>query len=72
MAERTTVGGEDATTWLDRIQPEHDNIRAALSWSIEEEPELALRLASSLRLFWEVRGYSNTAYPWYDDRYSRG
>jgi DMSO/TMAO reductase YedYZ molybdopterin-dependent catalytic subunit len=22
--------------------------------------------------FWEVRGYSNTAYPWYDDRYSRG
>jgi DMSO/TMAO reductase YedYZ molybdopterin-dependent catalytic subunit len=21
--------------------------------------------------FWEVRGYSNTAYPWYDDRYSR-
>lgn len=22
--------------------------------------------------FWEVRGYSNTAYPWYDDRYGRG
>ena len=22
--------------------------------------------------FWERRGYSNTAYPWYDDRYSRG
>jgi DMSO/TMAO reductase YedYZ molybdopterin-dependent catalytic subunit len=21
--------------------------------------------------FWEVRGYSNTAYPWFDDRYSR-
>ncbi len=21
--------------------------------------------------FWEERGYSNTAYPWYDDRYSR-
>lgn len=21
--------------------------------------------------FWELRGYSNTAYPWYDDRYSR-
>ena len=21
--------------------------------------------------FWEVRGYSNTAYPWYNDRYSR-
>lgn len=22
--------------------------------------------------FWERNGYSNTAYPWYDDRYSRG
>jgi DMSO/TMAO reductase YedYZ molybdopterin-dependent catalytic subunit len=21
--------------------------------------------------FWEVRGYSNTAYPWFDDRYGR-
>ena len=21
--------------------------------------------------FWEVRGYSNTAYPWFNDRYSR-
>jgi DMSO/TMAO reductase YedYZ molybdopterin-dependent catalytic subunit len=21
--------------------------------------------------FWEVRGYSNTAYPWFHDRYSR-
>ena len=22
--------------------------------------------------FWEVRGYSNTAYPWFNDRYARG
>jgi DMSO/TMAO reductase YedYZ molybdopterin-dependent catalytic subunit len=22
--------------------------------------------------FWERRGYSNTAYPWYEDRYNRG
>jgi DMSO/TMAO reductase YedYZ molybdopterin-dependent catalytic subunit len=21
--------------------------------------------------FWETRGYSNTAYPWFDDRYTR-
>ena len=41
MADRTTAG-EDAAEWLDRIQPEHGNIRAALSWSVEEAPELAL------------------------------
>ena len=55
FAERT-LAGEDMTMWLDRIQPEHDNIRAALAWSLEHEPELTLRQASSFRLFWEVRG----------------
>jgi predicted ATPase/DNA-binding SARP family transcriptional activator len=66
MAERTTAG-EDAKVWLDRIQPEHDNIRAALTWSLEEEPELALRLASSLRLFWEVRGYFSEGARWLEE-----
>jgi predicted ATPase/DNA-binding SARP family transcriptional activator len=64
MAERTTVAGEDATVWLDRVQPEHDNIRAALAWALDEDPELALRLASSLRLFWEVRGYFSEGGQW--------
>ncbi len=67
MAERTTVAGEDATVWLDRIQPEHDNIRAALAWSLAEAPELALRLASSLRLFWEVRGYFSEGFGWLEE-----
>ena len=66
-----TVSGEDATVWLDRIQPEHDNIRAALAWSIEKEPELALRTASSLRIFWEVRGHFNEGARWLDDALDR-
>jgi predicted ATPase/DNA-binding SARP family transcriptional activator len=66
MAERT-VAGEDAKVWLDRIQPEHDNIRAALAWSLEHEPELALRLASSLRLFWEVRGHFSEGGRWLEE-----
>jgi predicted ATPase/DNA-binding SARP family transcriptional activator len=70
MAERTTAG-EDATVWLDRIQPEHDNVRAALAWSLEEDPELALRLASSLRLFWEVRGHFREGGRWLEDALPR-
>jgi tetratricopeptide (TPR) repeat protein len=66
MAERT-LAGEDMTTWLDRIQPEHDNIRAALAWSLEHEPELTLRQASSLRLFWEVRGLFREGLQWIED-----
>ncbi len=71
MAERTTTG-ENATAWLDRIQPEHDNIRAALTWSLEEAPELALRLASSLRLFWEVRGHTTEGARWLEQALPRG
>ena len=66
MAERT-LAGEDMTAWLDRIQPELDNIRAALAWSLEHEPELTLRQASSLRLFWEVRGLFSEGLQWIED-----
>ncbi|MGH3054324.1 MAG: ATP-binding protein, partial [Gaiellaceae bacterium] len=67
MMERTTGAGEDATVWLDRIQPEHDNIRAALAWAVDEDPEIALRLASSLRLFWEVRGHFREGSRWLEE-----
>ena len=53
--EAQRVVGDDV--WLDLVQPEHDNARAALAWSLEEEPVLALRLASGLKTFWEVRGH---------------
>src|SRR3954452_11870624 len=71
MARQTTVAGEDATVWLDRIQPEHDNIRAALAWSLDEAVELALRLASALRLFWEVRGHFSEGGRWLDEALAR-
>ena len=70
MSERT-FAGEDMTAWLDRIQPEHDNMRAALAWSLEEAPELTLRLASSVRLFWEVRGHFREGGSWIEQGLSR-
>jgi predicted ATPase len=60
-AEAEIQQDADAGMWLDRIQPEHDNIRAALGWSLDAAPELALRLASALRIFWEIRGTSARA-----------
>jgi predicted ATPase/Tfp pilus assembly protein PilF len=66
-----TYAGEDIPTWLDRIQPEHDNIRAALAWALEEAPDLALRLASSLRLFWEVRGHFSEGAGWLEEALPR-
>lgn len=45
--------------WMNRIEQEHDNLRAALEWSrtAKDAGEICLRLAGSLGFFWEVRGY---------------
>jgi predicted ATPase/class 3 adenylate cyclase len=51
--------GVDSGDWLDRLELEHDNLRAALQWS-EDEPGEAisgLRLAAAFWRFWEIRGY---------------
>ena len=49
------LSGADQLACLERLEAEHDNMRAALSWSLENEPETALRLAVALALFWEMR-----------------
>ncbi len=44
--------------WLDRIELEHDNYRAALDHAIATgDAQRELRLANALRYFWRVRGY---------------
>ena len=52
--------GPDEARWLDRIEAEFDNIRAALAFSIAEpgSAEPGLRLAAALRPFAYMRGHS--------------
>lgn len=38
-------------TWLKRLEAEHDNLRAALEWSLEHEPDAFVRLTDALFLF---------------------
>ncbi|HEX6160890.1 MAG TPA: BTAD domain-containing putative transcriptional regulator, partial [Thermoanaerobaculia bacterium] len=41
---------------LDELDPDHDNIRAALAWSLEHEPRtIALPLAAACRWYWYYR-----------------
>jgi predicted ATPase len=49
------LSGADQLACLERLEAEHDNMRAALSWSLEKEPETALRLVRPLARFWEMR-----------------
>jgi predicted ATPase len=55
---RHELKGARQREWLDRLEQEHDNLRAALEWSTDrEETEAAWRLADSMGLFWFARGY---------------
>jgi predicted ATPase/DNA-binding SARP family transcriptional activator len=64
LAEATEphlFGGGEQRAWLDHLDREHDNLRAALAWC-KEAPEGAaagLRLAGALARFWDVHGYWN-------------
>ena len=43
---------------LDRLEQDHDNLRAALGWSIEAgAADTAMRLGAALWRFWQMRGY---------------
>lgn len=45
--------------WMNRMEQEHNNLRAALEWSktAAGAGDICLRLAGALGLFWEVRGH---------------
>ena len=43
--------------WLERVNAEQNNIRAALSWYRQRDPPAALRLAAAMAAFWSLRGH---------------
>jgi non-specific serine/threonine protein kinase len=49
--------GPGELEWLDRLEVEHQNIRAAIDWYTQHEPRDALRLAAAMSRFWGVRGH---------------
>ena len=56
----TRLRGPDEHRWLDKIEAEFDNIRAALAFSIADpdSAEPGLRLATELKWFCYMRGHS--------------
>src|SRR5436309_2949138 len=52
-------GTDEAVEWLDRLEADHDNMRAALDrLHAGGEGELKLRLAGALSNMWYLRGHA--------------
>jgi ATP/maltotriose-dependent transcriptional regulator MalT len=67
LAERADAAmiGPDKGTWLNRLEADIDNFRAALTWALDrEEAETAMRLVGLLAELWLVRGYVDEGQTW--------
>jgi predicted ATPase/serine/threonine protein kinase len=49
---------------FERLETEHDNIRAVMRWSLAKEPAFAVRVAAALRNFWVLHGHLTEGYNW--------
>ena len=76
LAERAgphlRTGGQQV--WLDRLEIERGNLRAALAWFIERtaDAEAGLRLAGALGQFWNIRSHVSEGRHWSTRALQRG
>ena len=60
------IRGRDQLTWIERLDAEHDNLRAALDYAVGHDPIGALRLAGSLILPWWLHGRRQETRYWFE------
>jgi non-specific serine/threonine protein kinase len=65
LTEQAESQKAEQAAWLERLEVEHDNLHAALEWTLHDgHIEMGLRLASALGWFWRQREYLNEGRPW--------
>jgi non-specific serine/threonine protein kinase len=63
--------GTEQKRWSEQLEAEHANMRAALAWLSDHEPEWALRLSGTLFLFWFLRGHLREGTAWLESTLAR-
>jgi predicted ATPase/DNA-binding SARP family transcriptional activator/DNA-binding CsgD family transcriptional regulator len=64
-AAEPQLTGPEQRRWVERLDTEHDNLREALAWAIDqEEAELGLLLGGKLWQFWFAAGYVSEGIGW--------
>lgn len=69
MAEQgeQELRGPQQALWLDKLEQEHDNLRAALAWTLREgSVEIALRMSGAMWQFWWLHGHMVEGRGWLD------
>jgi hypothetical protein len=62
----------DYASWLDRVELERGNLRAALGWALAGgRADLLLQLASAARFFWRARGPVSEGLEWLERALAR-
>ena len=64
-AEPQLIGPEQHR-WLDRIESDYDNLRAAFEWLAGSDVEQAVPLAGNMTFFWYIRGGYASGIEWLD------
>ena len=69
LAEEThaKLKGPEQAMWLQRLEAEHENLRASLEWSLADAGlNAGLRLCGALQYFWIMRGHFTEGRRWCD------
>ncbi|MBV9355175.1 MAG: tetratricopeptide repeat protein, partial [Chloroflexi bacterium] len=65
QAASPRLDGPDGPALLDRLEREHDNLRAALRWFLESGAvERSVRMAGALWSFWELHDHAREGLSW--------
>jgi DNA-binding CsgD family transcriptional regulator len=66
------LSGDEQQQWLDHLDEQHNNLRAALQWSVERSAPIAVRLSGALQPFWYARSYLREGLSWLEAALAAG